>query len=175
MAYNFSPFVLVFFLFTTSSYAISPGEINAICKQTRNPSFCVTLLNSKPSANFVTLAQYTINVAHDKVIDTINLINSLIKSADNSETKDHYTLCLVHFSFEGALGQVLYTQEMLKKGDYEGVNVGASGILTNVDDCILGDSPSDPRFPDPSMLPKYADVVDSIADIILSISRYLVH
>ncbi|XP_027357188.1 pectinesterase inhibitor 1-like [Abrus precatorius] len=169
MSYNFSSLVIVFLLFVVSSYAIPAQQVNDICRQSKNPSFCVTFLNSKPNANLYTLTQYTIEVVSVNVTNTIKLINKLIsQSANDSEAKRHYQSCLVHFGYnEGALGDVDTAQELLKKKDYRGVNVAASSILTDVEDCISGESPSDPPFPDPSILPKYAYVVDLFAEIIL--------
>ncbi|TKY61492.1 Pectinesterase inhibitor 2 [Spatholobus suberectus] len=177
MVYNFSSFVLVFLLFGASSYAISVGEVNDICKQSENSSFCFTLLNSNPSTNLVTLTQYTINVARVNVTNTIKLIKLLIsQSAGDPNAKDHYTSCLVHFDYnEGALGAVEDAQKLLQKKDYQGVRVAASAIIAFVSSCISGESPSDPPYPDHSMLPKYAYVVNLVADIILIISKYLVH
>ncbi|TKY46385.1 Pectinesterase inhibitor 1 [Spatholobus suberectus] len=177
MVYNFSSFVLVFLLFATSTYAISGGQVNAICRQTKNPSFCFTLLNSNPNTNLITLTQYTINVVRVNVTNTIKLIKLLIsKSASDPKAKRHYSLCLIHFSYnEGALGDVQRTQELLKKGDYPGVGSSASAILTNVEACINGESPTDPPYPDHSILPKYANVVELVAEIILIISKYLGH
>ncbi|XP_020225539.1 pectinesterase inhibitor 1 [Cajanus cajan] len=174
---NFSSLVLVFILFFPStSYAIPVSKVNAICKQTKNPSFCFTLLNSHPNANLVTLTQYTINIARANVTNTIILIKQLIAhSAKDPKGRSHYTSCLEHFGSEGALGDVEYTQELLKKRDYAGVNTAASAILTDVDDCISGESPSDPRYHDPSKLPQYAAVLGLVVEIILVLSNFLVH
>ncbi|TKY61493.1 Pectinesterase inhibitor 1 [Spatholobus suberectus] len=177
MVYNFSSFVLVFLLFGASSYAIPVGEVNDICRQSKNFSFCFTLLNSNPSTNLVTLTQRTINVARVNVTNTIKLIKLLIsQSAGDPNAKNHYTSCLVHFNYnEGALGKVDYAQEMLKNKDYQGMGVAATAIVTYVEDCISGESPSDPPYPDHSMLPKYAYVVELVAEIIVFISKYLGH
>ncbi|KAH1246391.1 hypothetical protein HKD37_06G016273 [Glycine soja] len=39
MACNFSSLVLVFLVFVASSYAIQGSKMDAICKQTENPTF----------------------------------------------------------------------------------------------------------------------------------------
>ncbi|XP_061369280.1 pectinesterase inhibitor 1-like [Gastrolobium bilobum] len=171
-------FVLVFLLFVGSSNKVV--EVNAICKQAKNPSFCLSLLNSKPGgathATLIDLAQYTIGVLRANVTITIKYINLLIAhSGTDRKAINHYKSCLTHFSYnEGALGDVENTQKCLRSGDYNGVNVAASAVMTDVEDCISGESPSNPSYHDPSMLPKYADVVKQIAQIILILSNFLI-
>lgn len=172
-----SPFLSVFvILFASTSYAISGSEVKSICSQTRNPSSCLNLLmsNPNPNASLVDLTQYTINTARARVTNSIKLINYLIAHG-NSNAKSHYKLCLKHFGSDGALGDIDYTQEMLKKGDYQGVNLAASAVSTDIEDCISGDSPSDPPFNDPSDLPKYAADIESVLDVILVLSKFLRH
>ena len=175
-----SSLVLVLILFDASSYATKVVEVNTICNRTTNPSFCSNILNSRPGgaigAELVTLAQYTIDVVRANVTNTINLIKSLIANASDPNAKDHYNTCLTHFSYnEGALGEVEYTAQMLKTRDCQGVNVAAAGIASNVEYCISGDSPSDPPYYDPSVLPRYANFVEQAAEIICVISTYLMH
>ncbi|KAJ1397027.1 Pectinesterase inhibitor domain [Sesbania bispinosa] len=180
---RFSPFVLVFLLFVaSSSYEAKVVEVNVICKETQNPSFCSSLLNSRPcgtGADLVSLAQYTIDVVRSNVTNSITLIKSLIaQSANDSKASAHYKLCLEFFSSDAcALGSVEDTEKRLKEGDYQGVNLGASAVWTSVDSCISGDapSPSEPPYPDHSLLPKYASVIEQVVQIILSISILLLH
>ncbi|XP_015971869.1 pectinesterase inhibitor 1-like [Arachis duranensis] len=171
--------VLLFLLFAQSSNATNKiVEVNKICNTTIHPSFCSKILNSKPGgtnrADLITLVNYTIGVVRSNVTNTIRLIKSLIRNSTNSDAKDHYELCLKHFDYdEGALGEVEYAEKMLKAKDYQGVNVAASGVMATVDGCVFGDSPSDPVFPDHSLLPKYAEYVKQVADIICAICNYL--
>ncbi|XP_015972042.1 pectinesterase inhibitor 1-like [Arachis duranensis] len=169
---------LLFLLFAQSSNATNKiVEVNKICNITINPSLCSKILNSKPGdtnhADLITLANYTIGVVRSNVTNTISLIKFLIKNSTNSDAKDHYQSCLTHFDEEGALHEVEYAEKMLKAKDYQGVNVAASGVKTAVDGCVFGDSPTDPVFPDHSSLPKYAEYVKQVADIITAISNYL--
>lgn len=176
MVYNFSSLVLVFLLFATTSYAIPVGEVNVICKQTADLTFCFTLLNSNPNATLVDLTQYTINIAQANITETIKYINYLIaQSAKDPIAKSHYTSCLEHYGSEGALDDINYTRELLKKGDYQGVRVAVASVRSDVDDCISGDSPTDPPYQDPSMLPQYAAILELIVDIIIVLSKSLVH
>ncbi|OIW20163.1 hypothetical protein TanjilG_02965 [Lupinus angustifolius] len=174
-----SSLVLLFFLFVASSSASKVVDVKVICAQVQDPKLCLSVLNSKPGgakgADLVTLAQYTINVARVKATNTVNLINILIaKSGSDPKAKEHYKICLTHFNKdEGALNDIDYVQELLKKGDYFGVGTAASAVLTDVDDCLTGEDPEDPPYPDKSNLPQYADVVQKIVEILLIISKYL--
>jgi hypothetical protein len=73
---------------------------------------------------------------------------------------------------DGALGEVAEALQLLKDMDYNGVNMHMSSIMSDVDDCVYGDSPSND---DTSMLPKHADVVNQVAQIILIISNMLLN
>ncbi|KAK7290999.1 hypothetical protein RIF29_05829 [Crotalaria pallida] len=177
-----SSLVLMFLLFAASSNASNKVvDVNAICKPTENPSLCSNILNSKPGgakgADLVSLALYTVDVARGNITNTINLIKSLIaKSAHNPNAKNHYEMCLLHFDYdEGALAIIDGIKKILKSRDYNSLNIAASAVQTEVSNCIVGDSPSDPPYHDSSLLPRYADVVDQVVDIILSISYYLVN
>ena len=171
--------MLIFLSFGASSYATKVVKVDALCKQTKNPSFCSNILNSYPGGaagvDLVTLAKYTIKVARANITNTINLIKHLIaQSASDSTAKNHYESCLLHFNYdEGALGDIEYTEQMLNTGDYEGVNVAAAAVTTDVDNCVSGESPSDPPYQDPSLLPQYAGVVEQVVAIIIVISNYL--
>ncbi|TKY57978.1 Pectinesterase inhibitor [Spatholobus suberectus] len=177
MTHNFSSLVLVFLLFVASSYAIKGVELDAICKKTKNPTFCLNLLNSKPGgvagANFVDLAQYVLDVTRANITTTTKLIKRLIRRNPNDlEARDHYTLCLKQFH-KGALNKVQSTQEILKSRDYQDLNVAASGIRTHINLCIDGESPSDTPYHDTSLLPTYADAISQVIEIIIIISNVL--
>ncbi|OIW15524.1 hypothetical protein TanjilG_13830 [Lupinus angustifolius] len=174
-----SCFVLMFVLFAESSYAAKVVDVNDICKQSQNPSFCLTILNSKPGgvagADLVTLAQYTIDIVRGNLTNSVTLIQSLIANSGNDATaKSHYEQCLTFFGDkEGALVDIDYTQELLKKGDYFGVNSAASAVIVDVDDCIFGEDPEQPPYPDKSDLPKNADFIDKVLEALLIISQLL--
>ncbi|KAL2335185.1 hypothetical protein Fmac_016398 [Flemingia macrophylla] len=171
MNHNYSR-VLVFLLFVAFSHAIPPQKVNEICKQSKNPRFCAALLNSRPNADIAGLTQYAMETTHANVTNTINLINSLIaKSGNNVSLASHYKSCLDHF--KDALDDVDYGMELFKKKDYQGVGVAMSAVETDVDDCISGESPSDPPYNDPSMLPKYGAAVQLVASITIIISKSL--
>ena len=145
-----------------------------ICHLSQTPTFCYNLLSQRPHADLVTLAQFAVDVIRANVSNTVNLINSLIlKTKDkDAEANQHYYICLNHFGVEGALSHVDHIEDLLKKKDYTFLNSTASGDIFN---CILGESPSDEPYNDPSMLPQYANDVRQVVEIILIISDLLEH
>jgi pectinesterase inhibitor-like protein len=170
--------VMVLFLCVTSLYAAKVVDVGTICKKVKNPSFCVTLLNKMPGPNrdLLSLAQYTIVVARVNVTNTINLINTLIaNSGSNADARNHYKTCLGHFKEDGGsvIAMVDEIQQYLKVGDYVSARLSASAIGVYVDACISGESPSDPPYHDTSLLPKYADIVDQVAEVIFNILNFL--
>jgi pectinesterase inhibitor-like protein len=172
---RFSFLPVVFLLCVASSYATNIVDVQAICKKAKNPSFCLNLLNSKPGGaggDLVSLASYTLGVVRADVSNTITLLTKLIEqSGSDPKKQDYYKNCLSNFGMdEGALGEVTEAQQLLKDFDYNGVNVHMSSVMTYVDDCLSGDSSP---IKDTSLLPKYADVVDQVAQIILIISNML--
>ncbi|KAL2335186.1 hypothetical protein Fmac_016399 [Flemingia macrophylla] len=169
MIHNYS-MVLVFFLFVASSHAIPPQQVNDICKQTKNPTFCASLLNSKTNADLADLTQYTIETALANVTNTINLINSLIaKSGNNGNLASHYKSCFGNF--RKALEDVDFSMVLFEREDYQGVGAAMSRVETDADDCVSGKSPSD--YNDPSLLPQYCAVVESVASITIILSKSL--
>ncbi|KAE9597417.1 hypothetical protein Lal_00029892 [Lupinus albus] len=174
-----SSLVLLLLLFAAQSSVSKVVDVTVLCAQAQDPKFCSSVLNSKPGgakdADLVSLAQYTVNVARVNSTNTINLINALIAKGDSDpKAKAHYKKCLTHFNKdEGALSDIDRVQELLKKEDYFGVSTAASAVITDVDNCITGEDPEDPPYPDKSNLPQYADVVKKTVGILLIISKYL--
>ncbi|CAJ2640325.1 unnamed protein product [Trifolium pratense] len=174
---RFSSLVIVFLLCVVSSYATNDVDVQAICKKATKPYFCLKLLNSTPESareDLVCLASYTIGVLSTDVSNTISLITKLIaQSVSYPKKQNHYKNCLSRFGTDdGALGEVAQALQLLKDMDYNGVNMHMSSVMSDVDDCISGDSPSND---DTSMLPKHADVVNQVAQIILIISNMLLN
>ncbi|CAJ1967173.1 unnamed protein product [Sphenostylis stenocarpa] len=175
MVYNLCSVVLgVLLMFASTSDAIPTGELTMICKKTQNPKLCVNLLKSNPkNASLVEVTEHIIDVVGEEVRKGIKLIHDLIGGERNPVARRHYWSCLEHFGSEGALGDVEYSKEMLRRRDYLGVNVAASAVISDVEDCVSGDSPTDPSFHDSSALPKCAAHVESIVDVLLVLSNRL--
>jgi pectinesterase inhibitor-like protein len=174
--YRFSLLAIVFLLYVASSYArTNIVDVQAICKQARDPSFCFTFLKSRPGGpgkDLVDLESYTLGVLRTNVSNTITLITKLItQSGSDLKKQNHYKICLQYFGDEeGALGFVKRAQQDLENSDYISVNLNAAAVIDFADDCL-----SDDNIPikDTSLLPKNASVVKKIAEIIIIISSML--
>ncbi|RZC24764.1 hypothetical protein D0Y65_003796 [Glycine soja] len=153
------------------------AELDAICKQSKNPTFCFNLLNSIPGgatdANLVDLVQYALDVTRVNLTTTTKLIKRLIRRNPNDiEARDHYTLCLNRIH-QGAFDAVKSTEAILKSREFYILNSIACGIRTQIDLCIDGESPSDTPYNDTSLLPAYASVISEVVEIIVIISNLL--
>ncbi|KAK2451379.1 pectinesterase inhibitor [Trifolium repens] len=174
--YRFSLLAIVFLLYVASSYArINIVDVQAICKPARDPSFCFTFLKSRPGGpgkDLGDLESYTLGVLRTNVSNTITLITKLItQSGSDLKKQNHYKICLQYFGDEeGALGFVKRAQQDLENSDYIGVNLKAAAVFDFAEDCLWGDNIP---IKDTSLLPKYASVVENIAEIIAIISNML--
>jgi len=171
--------VVVFHLFVASCYSIKFVDVDTICKNATNPSFCSTLLKSNPSGSgdLINLAQYTLNVVRTNVTNTIKQINKLIRQSVGYEAAwIHYRSCLTDFSEDiGALQFVDGAEGFLKVGNYALALDCTISIEGRMYMCMSGgNSPSDPPFHDTSSLPKYVYMVNQISEIIETILNYLV-
>ncbi|RHN50633.1 putative pectinesterase inhibitor domain-containing protein [Medicago truncatula] len=169
-----SSILLGLLLCVTSSYSSKIVQVNVICQKAKNPSFCSTLLNSKPGgakgADLATLAQYTIDVLHVKLTNTVKLINTLIsRSGKDVKALTHYKNCLKYYFADGGAIFVLGNiQRVLKEGNYNLMSVGANDIMHDISDCI-----NDPNYHDTSSLPNYGQVALQIDQIIQIIAGFL--
>ncbi|CAI8593984.1 unnamed protein product [Vicia faba] len=172
---RFAILVVLFLFCFTSSLATNKVDVEAICKKSKNPSFCDNLLKSKPGGvggDLGSLAQYTIEVLRTDVSNTITLITKLIEESGSDPMKQtQYKNCLSLFGMEeGALGEIEEVLQMLKNSDYNGMNLHMSIVQTNVDECLSGDSEDSSTQNNPE-LSKNVAVVDQVAQIILIMSN----
>ncbi|OIW03146.1 hypothetical protein TanjilG_11783 [Lupinus angustifolius] len=170
--------VILSLLLATPSFASKVVDVNVICAQTRDPSFCSEVLNSKPGgakgADLISLAQHSIGVARVKATKTVNLINTLIATnANDPRAKAHYSTCLTYFDkYRGALKLLYYVNQVLRMQDYFGLLKAATLVISNVEGCITGD---DPTYFDSSDLPRSADNFEKVIDVILTIAKFLIN
>ncbi|TYK02953.1 pectinesterase inhibitor-like [Cucumis melo var. makuwa] len=169
--------ILVFvcsFLFSNvvSSRAntITPSNdvASSICPKTRNPSFCVDVLKSAGSTDLKVLATYTLNLTNTNAEKSLNLVKSLAATTTNPQLKNQYLSC--YESYEEVVGDIEIAKSNLASGDFNGVNIATSGIMTAVDDCQ--DSFKQPPK-DTSMLLKNGKTLNDVCSIILVISNLL--
>jgi len=169
---RFSSITIMFLLLIASSYASKIVNVHTICKKSQNPTFCSTFLKSRSRSvrgDLVSLVKYSIEDAHAKITNTINLITKLIARSRNSAERSHYEICSLVFT--SALDEIEEAQGFIESGDYEGFHEDADSIRTAAPDCLNGDE--NPYFDDNTLLPKYAHDVEKVAEIILVISNIL--
>ncbi|KAK7290993.1 hypothetical protein RIF29_05820 [Crotalaria pallida] len=170
-----SCFVLIIISFASSSNASNKVvDVNVICKQTSYPSFCLNILNSSrpggaKGVDLITLEEDTLGFNRGIITTTLKIIESLIaQSGKDPKAKARYEQCLLKYGGndgnKGALGNILYAQELLKKGDYVGVAHAAYAATTNVGDCNPDKS---------SLIPDFSDFVVKADDVIITISKLL--
>ncbi|KAK7290992.1 hypothetical protein RIF29_05819 [Crotalaria pallida] len=172
--------VLMFLLFASSSHASNKVvDVNVICKQALNSSFCLNVLNSKPGgakgADLITLAQYTIDVVHSNLTNTINLIKTLIaQNRNDKKAEDYYENCLTVFAGKmGTLPNIEKSQESLKKGDYQSVAFDATSCRIGITVCLDEMNPKGPSYDDKSKLPQYVEVLDQVSYMMSLLARFL--
>ncbi|KEH25458.1 putative pectinesterase inhibitor domain-containing protein [Medicago truncatula] len=172
---RFSSITIMFLLFIASSNAAKIVNVHTICKKTQNPSFCSTFLKSRPRSvhgDLVSLAKYSIEDAHAKITNTINLITKLIARSRFNAEKSHYRRCSIVFT--GILDEIKEAQGFIESGEYQGLYEDAESIREAAPDC-LNKAYETPSFDENTLLPKYAHDVEKVADIILVISNILRH
>ncbi|CAK8532126.1 unnamed protein product [Lathyrus sativus] len=172
----FSYFLVVFVLCVSSSYAAKEVDVDTICKEVSNSTYCSALLNSKSgeSRDLISFAEYAIEAARVNVTNTLELIKNLIaNSGSNVEAKRHYEMCLYHFDEEYALGLVNEALDYVKSGAYESARQNAWAIQSHATDCVSGESPGETPYPDPSQLPNYAQLVTQTSEIFAHIVKFI--
>lgn len=171
---HFPSITIVFLLCVTFLYATKIVDVETICKEAEEPSFCSTFLKSRPhgvSGDLVSLDKYSIEYVHANITYTVDLIKKLNAQSRDINEEDYYRRCLTHFDL--IVYYIVEIQEKTKTGDYTDVQWNADSIITNINNCIYGDSPGDPIFHDTSLLPKYLDVIKKIANIIAIVTIHL--
>ena len=100
MSQYFSLFLVLFILCVASSNSISAKvvDVDVICKEASNPSFCSNLLNSKQGGakgvDLVDLAQYTIDVLNDNSTRVFDLMKNLMDIAENDTVENCHKIMI---------------------------------------------------------------------------------
>jgi pectinesterase inhibitor-like protein len=169
---RFSSAVVVFLLCLAFSYAVKFVDVDTICKEAKDPSFCSTLLNSNPSTSrdLVSLAQYTLDVGHINATNALNLSDTLLaKSSHDLAANVYYSVC--SYDFKEIVHLLKVAQVELKSKNYKYLSIYATNVRSHIYNCIEAKYPS--AYPDPSLLPKYGAIVDQVAQIFYIIANYL--
>ncbi|XP_023549346.1 pectinesterase inhibitor-like [Cucurbita pepo subsp. pepo] len=160
---------LLFFNGVVPMHAASPDDVvSTICKKTRNPSFCFNALKSAGTTDLKGLATFTLNLAHDKAVESHALAQSLASKATDPKLKERYSTCAE--LYDDATDDIEDGKSNLREGDYNGVNIKASAAMTEADDCL--DSFTQPPK-DPSALSGNGEAMENICSIILVIANLL--
>jgi len=93
---QYSSLFLVFLILCvafSNSISTKVVDVDVICKEASNQSYCSNILNSKPGGakgvDLVHLAQYTIDVLNNNWTHTYDLIISLVKRAENATVANY--------------------------------------------------------------------------------------
>ncbi|RHN50657.1 putative pectinesterase inhibitor domain-containing protein [Medicago truncatula] len=176
MSQYFSLLLMLFVLCVASSNSISAKvvDVDVICREASNPTYCSNLLNSKQGGakgvDLVDLAEYTIDVLSENWTNTYNLINKLINNAENSMVANYYYRCSIDFmnkdSVANSLGDALLN---LNIGNYPAMAKAITDVKQYLFDCIdsLRKNKTSP------LLPKYVDVLQQGNQVLQIITKYL--
>ncbi|XP_022138608.1 pectinesterase inhibitor-like [Momordica charantia] len=148
--------------------AASPNDVvSTVCPKTSNPGFCASVLKSAGSPDLARVAAYTLNLARTNAAQSLSLARSLAKTSE-TPLKQCYSACSVNY--DEAVGEIEQAQNYLAVGDYNGVNVEASAVMTEVGECD-GTFRNPPA--DTSSLTKNGKTLEDLCSIILVISNLL--
>jgi len=98
--FRFPSIPIVFLLFVTFSYETKIVDVETICREAADPSFCSSFLKSRPSGvsrDLVSLDKYSIEYVHANITYTVDLIKKLNAQSRDINEQDYYRRCLTHF------------------------------------------------------------------------------
>ncbi|XP_019094901.1 PREDICTED: pectinesterase inhibitor 2-like [Camelina sativa] len=166
--------VILFFLVASSNgrfdMKISVSEINTICSEGANPSFCFQFFKSTPETKTMDLsgvAEFLIKYASRNAIDLSNQFKSLVKSPVDPRSKSIYAECSQ--LYEIAVSNFDDALKDLAAKDNLSLNVNVSAAMT--DGVTCKDDLVSVR-PSPKLLKKISDI-DNLSAIVLVISKIL--
>jgi len=151
-------------------------EVDVICKEALKPSFCSQLLNSKPGGakgvDLDNLAQYTMDVLHANLTNSVNMFEELIKHTSNNKTKNHYYNCVQDLGpyGSGALAMLRDAEFYLKRSVYTQVARSAAGIKQDILSCI---DDVKMHYHVNSLVSNYVKVTQQVGQVLDIISKYL--
>jgi len=173
---SFLLLVLLILCFASSnSISAKVVDVDIICKEASNQSYCSNLLNSKPGGakgvDLVDLARYTIDVLNDNTSDTLNLIISLIQSAENSTVANYYFRCDIDLLNHGdsVISSLTDAQVSLYFRKYPAMARESADIMKYILECIdsLHEHETSP------LLAKYVENLQQGAQVFQIITKYL--
>ncbi|XP_058776345.1 uncharacterized protein LOC131650657 [Vicia villosa] len=150
-------------------------EVDVICKEASNPSYCSNLLNSKPGgAKDVSLddfAHYMIDGLIDNSTNTEMLISVLIdKIGDNYTEINYYYRCLVNIiSVDGITSTLVIAEKDLTLKHYPAMIKGVGNVMDKILQCrdSLRQHKTSP------LVAQNVDVLQQSGQVLQIISKYI--
>jgi len=176
MSQYFSLLLVLFILCVASSNSISAKvvDVDIICKEASNPTYCSNLLNSKSrgakGVDLVDLAQYTIDVLNDNSSRANDLMKNLMDIAENDTVASYYYRCDTDFfDTDSFLISLRDAESNLHIGKYPAMAKESADIMQYLLDCIR----SLHQHETSTLLAKYVDDLRQGAQVLQIISKYL--
>ncbi|XP_028760051.1 pectinesterase inhibitor-like [Neltuma alba] len=143
MARKYSPLagsiiVVIFLCIAPCAYSNTPS-VAEICSKHNNPVFCEEILKQKQGSDLSSLAAYVIEQIQIRVGSTKTALDSMVHQTQEPRLVQHYTSCAQHY--DDALEGIKKTKQQLDNKDYFGMDVAASAVMTDIDDCASSEAP----------------------------------
>ncbi|XP_022953891.1 pectinesterase inhibitor-like [Cucurbita moschata] len=126
------------------------------------------VLKSACTIDLKGLATFTLDLAHNKAVETRALAQSLASKAADPKLKERYATCVE--LYDDAVDHIEDGKDNLGEGDYIGLNIKAFAAMTEASDGLDNFTQS---LKDPSVLPANGKAVEDISCIILVIANLL--
>jgi len=174
---QYSSLLLVFLiLFVASFNSISATvvDVDVICKESSNPSYCSYLLKSKPGGakgvDLVNLAEYILDVLDHNMQNTYKLITQL-QSGDNITIINYYIRCSTDLiSSDTATVRLVAAKLDFQVKHYEAMAKDTADVMKYLLECSnsLKQNPTSP------LLAKYVDHLQQGVQVLQIITKYLI-
>ncbi|CAH9080381.1 unnamed protein product [Cuscuta europaea] len=164
--------ILFAFLVALITRNVNADLIDTVCAKTQHPPICQKALRSDPrskNADLKGLGFISIDITTDKAKSGKTLVQSLMGKSTDPKEKSALSSCLENYGDSiDTLGEC---PDLLKSGDYNGVNVKASSALDDIGTC--DDGFEDLGKPEPAQLKDASFNAQAVCEIILVISNLL--
>jgi pectinesterase inhibitor-like protein len=161
-------------LCNASSKSISSAkvDVDVICTQAQNPTYCSNLLNSKPGGakgvDLVDLAQYTLNMLDSNLAKTQRVIAKL-ENAYNDNVLQYYYPC-TRDAIDIAI-RIGDAEKDLYSKQYSSMAKHTAEIMPFIREC--GDILHKNKTGYSPLVAKFVDVLRQVAQVIQTIVNYL--
>ncbi|AES75110.2 hypothetical protein MTR_6g025560 [Medicago truncatula] len=162
--------LLILCVASSNSVSAKVVDVDVICRESSDHSYCSNLLNSKRGVDLVNLAQYTIDVLNNNWTHAYDLIRDMTEIAENDTVAGYYDRCATDFSDTNSIAISLRdAKSNLNIGMYPAMVKESVDIIHYLLDCIR-----DLRKHDTSpLLRKYVANFQQGAQVFQIITKYL--